>query len=115
MIDLNFGDDEESGGFEDSIPERAPEHGFFVSNMFDDVGGDPGGDGEGEVDEEDGSLTEVFVSVVVVEFSHHVLQRVERGEHDHETHTQIGHPKILLAFCETVLFNLGHFDSFLLV
>ena len=58
MIDLNFGDDKESGALEDGISEGAPKHGFFVSDVFDDIGGEPGGYGEGEIDEEDEGMHE---------------------------------------------------------
>ena len=98
MIDFCFGDDEEAGGLKYGVSEWAPEHGFFVSNVLDDVGGDPGGDGERKINEENGSLAKIFVAVVVIKFGDHVLKRVVRGEHDHEADSQIGHPKILLTF-----------------
>lgn len=51
MIDLDFGDNEQASGFKYSVSQGAPKHGFFVSDVFNDVGGDPGGYGEGEVNE----------------------------------------------------------------
>ena len=108
MIELNFSDNEKTGALEDGISEGAPEHGFFVSDVLDDVWGKPGGNRKGEIYEKDGSLSEVLVSIVVIEFGDHVLQWIKRGEHDHETDAEIRHSEILLAFGESVLLDLWH-------
>ena len=76
--------------------------------MLDDIGSEPSGDGKGEIDEKDGSLTKVSVSVVIIEFRYHVLKGVERGEHQREADAEIGDPEILLVFSVTILLNLGH-------
>lgn len=77
MIDLNFGDDKQASGFKYSVSQGAPEHGFFISDVFDDIGGDPSCDGEGEVNEQNSSLTKIFVPIIIIEFSDHVLERVK--------------------------------------
>jgi hypothetical protein len=74
MIDLNFSDNKEACALKNSISKGAPEHGFFVSNMFDNVGCEPGSDGEGKIYEKDGGLSQVFITVVVIKFGYHVLQ-----------------------------------------
>ena len=76
--------------------------------MLDDIGGEPGSDGKGKIDEKDGSLTKVLVSVIIIEFWYHVLKGVERGEHQQEADAEIGDPEILLVFSVTILLNLGH-------
>jgi hypothetical protein len=74
MIDLNFSDNKETCALKDCISKGAPEHGFFVSDMFDNVRCEPGSDGEGKIYEKDGSLSQVFITVVVIKFRDHVLQ-----------------------------------------
>ena len=76
--------------------------------MLDDIGGEPCGNGEGKIDEKNGSLSQVFISVVIIEFGDHILQRVERREHDHEADTEVRDAEVLLALGEAVLLKLGH-------
>lgn len=76
--------------------------------MFNDVRCKPSSDGKREINEQNGSLAKIFIPVIIIKFWDHVLKRVERGEHDHKTYTQITDSCILLASCETVLLYLRH-------
>ncbi len=57
MINLNFGDNEEASALKNSVSKWAPKHGFFIADMLDDIGGEPCGNGEGKIDEKNGSLS----------------------------------------------------------
>lgn len=57
MINLNFGDNEEASALKNSVSKWAPKHGFFIPDMFDDIGGEPCGNGEGKIDKKNGSLS----------------------------------------------------------
>lgn len=103
MIDLHFGYNQESGGLKHRIPQRTKEHSLLVSDMLDDIRSDPSGYRKREVDEQDGSLTKILVSVVIVQLRDHVLQRVEGCEHDHKTYAQVTDPEVLLGFSKPVL------------
>ena len=103
MADLYFCHNQEPGRLKHGIPQRAKEHSLLVPDMLDDIRGDPGRNGKRKVDEQDGSLPQILVPVVIIQLRDHVLQRVEGCEHDHETHAQVTDPEVLLGFSGPVL------------
>lgn len=114
MINLDFCYNQQSSGFEDCIAKWTEEHDFFISNMFDNVWSKPGSNGKWEINEQNSSLTKVFISIIIIKFWDHILKRVEWSEHDHKTHSQITHSYILLASCESVLLYLRHVINYVI-
>ena len=114
MINLNLCNNQQSSCLKDGITKWTEKHRLFISDMFDDIWSDPSGDWKGEINEQDGSLTEVFISIIVIKFWNHILKWVEWCEHDHKTYSQITNSTILLAFCETVLLYLWHVVNYVI-